>query len=88
MTLSGLQIEGKVKSVPLRTVPLIISCIIRDIKEIKMNNNIQKLKKEIFDSMKNNVEEKDVEAIIERSVTMTLKYVDSQVSTQKFFKDN
>lgn len=53
-----------------------------------MNKNIQKLKKEIFDSMKNNMEEKDVEAIIERSVIMTLKYVDTQVSTQKFFKDD
>ena len=59
-----------------------------DIKEIKMNKNIQKLQKEIFDSMKNNMDEKDVEAIIERSVIMTLKYVDTQVSTQKFFKDD
>ncbi len=59
-----------------------------DIKEIKMNKNIQKLQKEIFDSMKNDMEEKDVEAIIERSVIMTLKYVDTQVSTQKFFKDD
>ena len=42
-------------------------------KEIKMNKNIQKLQKEIFDSMKNNMEEKDVEAIIERSVIMTFK---------------
>lgn len=51
-----------------------------------MNKNIQKLKKEIFDVVMNNMEEKDVEAIIERSVNMTLKYVDAQVSTQKFFK--
>jgi len=67
---------------------LIKSCIIRDRKEVKMNINIQKLKKEIFDSVMNNTEEKDVEAIIERSVTMTLKYVDMQVSTHKFFKDD
>ncbi len=53
-----------------------------------MNKNIQKLKKEILDSVMNNKEEKDVEAIIERSVKMTLKYVDAQVSTQKFFKDD
>jgi len=67
---------------------LIKSCLIGDRKEVKMNKNIQKLKKEIFDSVKNNMEEKDVEAIIERSVKMTLKYVDTQVSTQKFFKDD
>jgi hypothetical protein len=60
----------------------------RERKEVKMNKIIQKLKKEIFDSVKNNMEEKDVEAIIERSVKMTLKYVDTQVSTQKFFKDD
>lgn len=34
----------------------------------------------------NNMEEKDVEAIITRSVEMTLKYVDTQVSTHTFFK--
>ena len=51
-----------------------------------MNKNIQRLRNEIFDSVKN-MEEKNVEAIIERSVEMTLKYVDTQVSTQKFFKD-
>jgi hypothetical protein len=60
----------------------------KDLKEIKMTKNIQKLKEEIFDSIKNNMEGKDVEAIIERSVIMTLKYVDTQVSTQKFFKDD
>lgn len=53
-----------------------------------MNKNIQKLKKEIFDTVMNNKEEKDIEAIIERSIKMTLKYVDTQVSTQKFFKDD
>ncbi len=53
-----------------------------------MNKNIQKLKKEIFDAVMNNKEEKDIEAIIERSVKMTLKYVDTQVSTKKFFKDD
>jgi hypothetical protein len=53
-----------------------------------MNKNIQKLKKEIFDSVMNNKEEKDVEAIIERSVKMTLRFVDTQLSTQKFFKDD
>jgi hypothetical protein len=53
-----------------------------------MNKKIQKINKEIFDSVMNNMEEKDVEAIIERSVIMTLKYVDTQVSTQKFFKDD
>ena len=53
-----------------------------------MNKNIQKLKKEIFDSVMNNMEEKDFEAIIERSVTMTLKYVDTQVSTHRFFPDD
>ena len=72
----------------LHIYKLIKSCLIGDRKEVKMNKNIQKLKKEIFDSVKNNMEEKDVEAIIERSVTMTLKYVDTQVSTQKFFKDD
>lgn len=51
-----------------------------------MNKNIQKLKKEIFDAVMSNNEEKDVEAIIARSVEMTLRYVDTQVSTQKFFK--
>lgn len=51
-----------------------------------MNKNIQILKKEIFDAVVNNMEEYDVEAIIERSVNMTLRYVDTQVSTQKFFK--
>ena len=51
-----------------------------------MDKNIQKLKKEIFDAVINNMEEKDVEAIIERSVIMTLKYVDTQVSTHTFFK--
>ena len=59
--------------------------IIGDRKEVKMNKDIQKLKKEIFDSVMNNMEEKNFEAIIERSVTMTLKYVDTQVSTHKFF---
>lgn len=53
---------------------------------VKNDKNIQKLKKEIFDAVMNNMEEMDVEAIIERSVKMTLKYVDTQVSTQKFFK--
>jgi len=62
--------------------------IIGDRKEVKMNKDIQKLKTEIFDSVKNNMEEKDVVAIIERSVNMTLKYVDTQVSTHKFFKDD
>ena len=52
-----------------------------------MNKHIQKLKKDIFDSVMNNMEEKDFEAVIERSVTMTLKYVDTQVSTNKFFPD-
>ena len=52
-----------------------------------MNKYIQKLKTEILDSVKNNTEEKDVMAIIERSVNMTLRYVDTQVSTHKFFKD-
>ena len=51
-----------------------------------MNKNIQNLKKEIFDAVMNNMEEKNVETIIERSVNMTLKYVDTQVSTQRFFK--
>jgi len=67
---------------------LIKSCLIRDRKEVKMNKHIQKLKKEIFDSVINNKEEKDFEAIIERSVTMTLKYVDTQVSTHRFFPDD
>lgn len=53
---------------------------------VKNDKHIQKLKKDIFDAVMNNMEEKDVEAIIERSVKMTLKYVDTQVSTQKFFK--
>jgi hypothetical protein len=53
-----------------------------------MNKNIQKLKKEIFDAVMSNMDEKNVEAIIERSVNMTLKYVDTQLSTQKFFKDD
>ena len=53
-----------------------------------MNKYTQKLREEIFDSVKNNMEEKNVEAIIERSVKMTLKYVDTQVSTHKFFKDD
>jgi hypothetical protein len=57
-------------------------------KEVTMDKHIQKLKKEIFDSVMNNMEEKDFEAIIERSVTMTLKYVDTQVSTHKFFPDD
>lgn len=56
--------------------------------EVKMNKNIQRLKKEIFDAVMNNKEEKDTDAIIERSVKMTLQYVDTQVSTQKFFKDD
>ncbi len=56
--------------------------------KVKMNKNIEKLKKEIFDAVMNNMEEKNVEAIIERSVNMTLKYVDTQVSTQKFFKED
>ncbi len=51
-----------------------------------MNKDIQKLKKEIFDAVTNNMEEKNAEAIIERSVNMTLKYVDTQVSTHTFFK--
>lgn len=53
-----------------------------------MNKDIQKIKTEIFDSVKNNLEEKDVVAIIERSVNMTLRYVDTQVSTRKYFKDD
>jgi len=53
-----------------------------------MNKYIQKLKTEILDSVKNNTEEKDVVAIIERSVNMTLRYVDTQVSTRKYFKDD
>lgn len=53
-----------------------------------MEKKIQRLKKEIFDAVINNKEEKDVDAIIERSVKMTLKYVDTQVSTQKFYKDD
>lgn len=53
-----------------------------------MNKNIQKLKKEIFDAVMNNMEEKDAEATIEMSVNMTLRYVDTQVSTHKFFKDD
>lgn len=53
-----------------------------------MDKYIQTLKKEIFDAVTNNMEEKDVNAIIERSVNMTLKYVDTQVSTHKFFKDD
>ena len=57
-------------------------------KKVKMEKNIQRLKKEIFDAVMNNKEEKDVDAIIERSVKMTLKYVDTQVSTQKFYKDD
>jgi hypothetical protein len=62
--------------------------IIGNRKEVKMNKDIQKIKTEIFDSVKNNMEEKDVVAIIERSVNMTLKYVDTHVSTHKFFKDD
>jgi len=53
-----------------------------------MHKNIYKLKKEIFEAVMNNMEEKDIEAIIERSVNMTLRYVDTQVSTHKFFKDD
>ena len=60
-----------------------------------MDKYIQKLKKEIFDTVMDNMEEKgvnieedDVSAIIEMSVNMTLKYVDTQVSTHKFFKDD
>jgi len=60
-----------------------------------MDKYIQKLKKEIFDTVMDNMEEKgvnmeedDVNAIIEMSVNMTLKYVDTQVSTHKFFKDD
>jgi hypothetical protein len=67
---------------------MIKSCFIRDRKEVKMDKHIQKLKKEILDSVMNNKEEKDFEAIIERSVTMTLKYVDTQVSTHKFYPDD
>jgi hypothetical protein len=52
-----------------------------------MDKHIQELKKEIFDAVTNNTEEKNVEAIIKRSAEMTLKYVDTQVSTHKFFKD-
>lgn len=51
-----------------------------------MKIELQKLRKEIFDAVVDNMEEYDVEAIIERSVKMTLKFVDTQVSTQKFFK--
>lgn len=51
-----------------------------------MNKDLQKLKKEIFDVVMNNMEGKDAEAIIARSVEMTLKYVDTQVSTRKFFQ--
>lgn len=53
-----------------------------------MDKHIQELKKEIFDSVMNDMEEKNFEAIIERSVNMTLRYVDTQVSTHKFFPDN
>lgn len=53
-----------------------------------MNKDIQKIKTEIFESVKSNMEEKDVVAIIERSVNMTLRFVDTQVSTHKFFKDD
>jgi len=63
--------------------------------EVKMDKYIQKLKKEIFNVVMDNMEEKgvnmeenDVNAIIETSVNMTLKYVDTQVSTHKFFKDD
>ena len=60
-----------------------------------MDKYIQQLKKEIFNAVMDNMEEKgvnmeedDVNAIIETSVNMTLKYVDTQVSTHKFFKDD
>jgi hypothetical protein len=60
-----------------------------------MDKYIQKLKKEIFDAVMDNleekgadIEEKDVNAIIEMSINMTLKYVDTQVSTHKFCKDD
>ena len=60
-----------------------------------MDKYIQQLKKEIFNAVMDNMEEKgvnmeenDVNAIIEMSVNMTLKYVDTQVSTHKFFKDD
>lgn len=59
-----------------------------------MNKDIQKLKKEILNVVMDNMEEKgvnmeenDVNAIIEMSVNMTLKYVDTQVSTHKFFNE-
>lgn len=58
------------------------------VKRVEMHKNIYKLKKEIFEAVMNNMEEKDIEAIIERSVNMTLRYVDTQVSTHKFFKDD
>lgn len=65
------------------------------IKEVKMNKDIQKLKKEIINTVMDNmeekgvdIEEKDVNTIVEMSVNMTLKYVDTQVSTHKFFKDD
>ena len=67
--------------------PTLREYLIGDRKEVKMNKYIQKLKTEILDSVKNNTEEKDVVAIIERSVNRTLRYVDTQVSTHKFFKD-
>ncbi len=60
-----------------------------------MDKYVQQLKKEIFNAVMDNMEEKgvnmeenDVNAIIEMSVNMTLKYVDTQVSTHKFFKDD
>lgn len=43
-------------------------------KEAKMKIELQKLKKEIFEAVVDNMEEYDVYAIIERSVNMTLKY--------------
>ena len=60
-----------------------------------MDKYIQQLKKEIFNAVMNNMEEKgvnmeenDLNAIIEMSVNMTLKYVDTQVSTHRFFPDD
>lgn len=60
-----------------------------------MNKDIQKLKKEIFNTVMDNmeendihIEENDVENIIDTTLKMTLKYVDTQVSTHKFLKDD
>jgi hypothetical protein len=72
----------------VQSIDISIRTRICEVKRIEMNKNIQKLKKEIFDAVINNMEEKDAEAIIERSVNMTLRYIDTQVSTHKFFKDD